>query len=115
MIRWQGSRRIPPEVPIHFAQPWRLHQFEQFLDSIDRLAELPVADSAYSAKIREVPVNVGRAVLQEAPLGVGLDVGLGPDRVPPVHRWLYSLPKSNPYMRMNRISILLPNFPYKVH
>jgi len=91
MIRRQGSRRIPPEVPIHLAQPRRAHQFEQFLDSIDRLPELPVADSAYSAKLREVPMHVGGGVLREAPLGGGLDVRLGPDHEPPVCRRLDAL------------------------
>jgi hypothetical protein len=55
------------------------------------LPELPVVHSAYSAEIGEVAANVIRGLLREVPLGVGLDVSLGPDHVPPIRRRLDAL------------------------
>lgn len=84
MTSSEAPRRVPPVAPVNVGQPVDTDQFEEFLYSIDRLSELPVAEIAAPAQIAEKGVYVCRLVIPEPPTQMRRHILFRPTHDPPI-------------------------------
>ncbi|MDQ5908699.1 MAG: hypothetical protein QG599_792 [Pseudomonadota bacterium] len=69
-------------------QPRYADQFKQFLYSIYYLPKLPIANSAYSAQIGKILMNIARSVFHQTSPRSRTDISFGMSHIPAVGRRL---------------------------
>src|SRR6266700_3669594 len=82
MVHWQGTRGRLPIGPIKLLSPCDLTHDEYMLESINRLAILPVCHAAYSAQFLQVIGHILRGMVRKPCVHKGLEIVLRSDDIP---------------------------------